>query len=904
MSPLTGFRTLVAALLGVSIVIVADLAHADLGGAQASRPSPLRFEANRGQAPSDVQFLARSRGYQLSLTATEVRLDLREASQRFRMGARDEFFSSRSALTKRRVFEAQSAPLNGDVVRWHLVGATPRTAVGDGQLPGVVSYLRGNDASRWLRNIPTFHKVRFPAVYPGIDVVYYGSDAALEYDIVVQPGADPGRVVLEFDGVRKLEVDARGDLVIHGPSTTVHQRKPVVYQQVGGARLPVAGRYVIRGPRQVGFEVADYRRDLALVIDPIVDTTTGLNVVSDSVVTLGGFRYEVGFSPAPPDPNNPDEVLTPPGFGGGLTDLFVAKFDSATDTVQWVQFLRGNGTEFSAAGGITVDGSGNVYVAGVTSSTDFPIAGNAPQPAYGGGIADAFVAKFANDAVGTLVFSTYLGGSGADFGQAVTVETVGAKTFVYVTGGTASGATPTTAFPTFDASQAAFGGGPSDAFVAKLDPDAAGSEPLLVYSTYLGGTFDETGTGITLVAPGVVEVVGESFDPSVVSTFPEERASMLAFAPTTRFSELEEGLQQTFNGFPIVNPAQNKSAVEGPADAFLTRLGPPSQGPGPGSTVVASTFLGGTGLDRAFSVAKDGAGSTYVTGWTDSTDFVTVAAVQSVPGGGIDTFVVKLSSPPAAPQTPTITYSTYVGGDGNDLSTSIAVTPAGDAYVVGVTDSTSAPAPTVPPVADPSVPEVFVTKLGAPVSQTTPSPTLGFAVSAGSNGAESGTFLGATVDATGNVFVAGSKDDGLALKIVNAAIDVRPNARKNNVNTKSKTVRVAILSSATFDASKDVDLASLTFGHFGSEPSLVKCEKKARKVNRDTFKDLVCTFRIKTANFQAGDTTAILKGKLVAGGDVVGSDTIRVIVPKARPHDHEDQHGNRIDRDDENDDLD
>jgi hypothetical protein len=296
-----------------------------------------------------------------------------------------------------------------------------------------------------------------------------------------------------------------------------------------------------------------------------------------------------------------------------------------------------------------------------------------------------------------------------------------------------------------------------------------------------------------------------------------------------------------------------------------------------------------------------------VTGLTNSPDFFTQAAVQTVAGGGIDAFVVKFSSPPSAPETPTITYSTYIGGDGDDIASSIAVTGVGDAYVVGVTNSGSAPAPTVPLVADVTRPEVFVTKLAAPTTQT-PTPTLNFAVSGGTGGAESGTFLGATVDTNGNVFVAGSADDGLALKIVNAVIDVRPASKKNKINTKSKTVKVAILSSATFDASKDLDPTTLTFGHFGTEASLVKCEKKARKVNRDTFKDLVCRFNIKKANFQAADTSAILKAKLVADGqvvgNVVGSDMIKVIVPKPKPRDHEDHEGHHIDGDDKNEDLD
>jgi hypothetical protein len=546
-------------------------------------------------------------------------------------------------------------------------------------------------------------------------------------------------------------------------------------------------------------------------------------------------------------------------------------------------------------------------VVGATSSTDLPTTANAAQPAYGGGgeaFADIFFAKLDSD--GNVVYLTYIGGPGDDFGQALTLETVGLTTFAYVTGGTSSQANLSTGVVL----QPTYGGGLSDAFVAKIDTTVSGAAGL-VYVTYLGGTNDETGTAIALVATETVEVVGESNVPLTGQMMPEEQATFLAFEPGTRLWALEEGFNQSTDGFPIVNPIQPKSTVQGAADAFVTRLGPSGESslscPSPcKSGVVSSSFVGGTDVERGLSVAKDDAGSTYLAGWTNSTNFPTVAAVQSGSGGGFDSWVIKLTPPSAEPppgsppsctglSCPAMAYSTYVGGDGSDIAASVTVTPAGDAYVVGTTDSTSAPAPTVPITSGAT--EVFVTKLAAPTTETAP-PVLDFAVSGGTSGAESTSFLGANVDSDGNVWVAGSNTDGLALKIVNAVIDVRPHSKKNKINVKSKTVRVAILSTATFDAPKEVDLQTLTFGHNGDEASLVRCEKRSRRVNRDTFKDLVCRFNIKKANFEATDTSATLKGSLLAGGKVIGADMVKIIVPcdKHHKHDKKDKHGHSFDR--------
>jgi len=628
----------------------------------------------------------------------------------------------------------------------------------------------------------------------------------------------------------------------------------------------------------------------------------------------------IGFVKACDGPGGPPTCANAT-FGGGQSDLSISKFNSS-DVAQWSTFIRGTAGDVSAANSIAVVGT-FVYIAGTTTSTDLATLMQAagatlgPQSTYGDGQNDAFVMKL-DATTGQPLFFTYLGGSGADSANALTTDTTetAGTTYVYVTGATSSGRLGTdTPFPvSLSASQATYGGGDSDAFVTKLqlDPIPTNVANTIVYSTYLGGSGGEAGTGIIVVSAGVVEVAGETFDPAIqvpTAFFSEPPALMMASEPGIRLWAPEAGFLLQAPDFPTTLGAHKTPRTGGPndiADAFLTRFGATS-------AHISSTLLGGDGLDRAVGISKDPLNGSIVTGWTDSANFTLLDPVQSVHGGLIDSFVTKFNTPD------TVAFSTYIGGNQDDLAASVAIASNGDAYVVGTTNSTEAPAPTVPPVpadgdGNPLSTEVFLTKLGAPTTQTTQAPTLGFAVSAGTAGSESGTVLGAAVDSKGNVYLAGSDGQGLALKLVNATIDVRPHSKKNNINVKSRRVRVAILSTADFDATTEIDQASLTFGRTGAEESLIRCDKKPRRVNKDKLKDLVCSFSIAKANFQAGDTLAILKGNLVGSGKVFSDDKVKIIVPCEKPkhgkgskHDKDDKpghcHRHGHDFDDDGDDL-
>jgi Beta-propeller repeat len=355
-------------------------------------------------------------------------------------------------------------------------------------------------------------------------------------------------------------------------------------------------------------------------------------------VDSSGNAYVTGYTDSS---NFPTMNPLQPASGGGSSDAFVAKINPTGSALIYSTYLGGSGGE--SGGGIAVDSSGDAYVTGSTSSTDFPTK-NPLQPEYGGGYSfagDAYVSKI-NAAGSALVYSTYLGGSGRDGGYSIAVDSAGNA---YVTGHTGSFNFPITpgAFQTTcgDVNQY-WCEARGDAFVSKINP--AGSA--LVYSTYLGGHDLDRGYSIAVDSTGSAYVTGETYA----------------------------------TDFPTVNPLQPASG--GPADAFVSKFNPS------GSALVYSTYLGGKGPNEGGGgIAVDSSGSAYVTGTTNSWDFPTVNALQpTYRGGDEDAFVSELN-----PSGSALVYSTYLGGRGYDTGRGIAVDSAGNAYVTGYTQSADFP---------------------------------------------------------------------------------------------------------------------------------------------------------------------------------------------------------------------
>jgi hypothetical protein len=607
---------------------------------------PLHFEVNRGQAPADIRFLARGAGYGLYLNEREAVLVLARPNQDAEgIGGstrRDAPAAATSVAVRMRLLDAASAPyINGL-----------------DELPGKANYFIGRDPKKWRTNVTTYAKVHYRAIYPGIDLVFYGNQRQLEYDFVVAPGADPLAIALGFEGAERIEIDAAGDLVLHTGAGAIRQRRPLIYQDIDGRRRTIEGSYVLRAANRVGFQVAAYDASRALVIDPVLAYSTylggGASEVAYAVAAdLRGNAFIAGSTESTNFPTTPGALRS--GGVAGVADAFVAKLNADGSALVYATYL--GGSSHDVALGIAVDALGNAYVAGQTNSVDFPTSAGAFQPSFTGHPTELFVAKLDRNG-SALMYSTYLGGSGFEQQARIAVDRSG---HAYVAGTTSSSDFPTTP-GAFRSHHAGGRTGPFDAFVTKLNRTGTG----LDYSTFLGGAGDDVTTGLDVDSRGNAYVTGYT-DSLDYPTTPG------AFQPV----HANDG-----NYF----------------DVFITKLNPA------GSGLVYSTFLGGSfvegregsGGDFSRAIAVDGHGSAYVTGVTGSPNFPTTpGAFQPAFAGGFsylgdgpyDAFVAKLDNSGSK-----LLYSSYLGGrSGNDYGSAIAVDRHGNAYIAGETNSSDFP---------------------------------------------------------------------------------------------------------------------------------------------------------------------------------------------------------------------
>jgi len=663
---------------------------------------PLYFEANRGQTDPEVKFLSRSPKHTLFLTSREAVLVFMNPANHGKDVAQP---------LKARI--ERPGKVTGTALRMAFLGANPDSRVaGRDELPGQANYFIGNDPAKWRTNVPTFARVHYQNLYPGIDLLYYGNQRQLEYDFVVQPGADPTRILLGFQGADRLEVDAQGDLVLHTAVGQVRQRKPVIYQEVDGVRKEIPGGYVLMDTHQIGFRVAAYDPSRPLIIDPVLFYSTyvgggGHDQGSGIAVDMAGNAYVTGVTFSTNFPITAGAFQTT--SGGGAFDAFVTKLNPTGSGLVYSTYLGGNSDEGGL--GIAIDAAGNAYMTGVTRSTDFPTTPGAFQPAFAGQV-DAFVTKL-NPAGSGLVYSTYLGGSGEDTGHGIALDAGGSA---YIAGNTQSLNFPTSA-GAYQPNAIGVNGccfGPANVFVTKLNPAGAGAADL-IYSTYLGPA-NSFPRGIAVDGTGNAYVAGETFSasfPTTAGAFQTTFGGGGTDAFVTKVNPTGTGLiYSTYLGgsggegagsiavdaagsayvtggtgsanFPTTAGAF-QPALAGPQNAFVTKLNPL------GSGLMYSTYLGGSGGggDGGLGIRVDISGNAYVTGVTSSTNFPTMNAVQPTFGGGpFDAFVTKLN-----PLGTGLVYSTYLGGSGDDFGTSIAVDtfPNPNAYVAGVTSSTDFP---------------------------------------------------------------------------------------------------------------------------------------------------------------------------------------------------------------------
>lgn len=620
---------------------------------------PLYFEANQGQ----TAFVSRGNGYEFEISASGAQMALRESAK------------------------------SPAVAQMQFVGANLNPEIhGDGELRGKINYFIGSDASTWQTGLPTFSKVQLSEIYPGINLVFHGNQRQLEYDFTVAPGANPDAIKIRFTGVDRISITPDGQLVLQMGAGQICQPKPGIYQTFATGRRMISGGYKILDARTVAFEIGDYDRSLPLVIDPLLSYSS----------FFGGLTSDLGWAIAL-DTNSfadsPNGYIYVAGqtlskkfftvgasqtnFGGGKLDgdAFVAKFTNPATNLLYLTYL--GGTNDDGALGLAVDAAGNAFIGGYTDSTNFPTV-NALYPHiaskynadFGFNPGSGFVAEL--DPTGSqLIYSTYLGGSYENAVEAIAIDSSDNAYVVGYTSSTNFPVTPNALQKTLLCTNDEFIN--FNGFVTEIAPNDAS----LVYSTYLGGTNYDVATSVAVDPNNYVYVAGYTAS----TNFP------IINAPTN-----------IFTNFPAIQYLNDATNADGrtPFDAFVTKFPPLSTQPSSISSLVYSTFLGGTNDDMAYGIAADSTGAAYVTGWTASTNFPVFFPSPSAtnpPGlysflttngvfvsGVSNAFLTKI-----APQGSNILGSLVFGGRGMDIGYKVAVDSAGNAFVVGAETSTNFP---------------------------------------------------------------------------------------------------------------------------------------------------------------------------------------------------------------------
>lgn len=550
---------------------------------------------------------------------------------------------------------------------WRLVGAAASPKLEPEQpRPGRSNYFQGRDRAQWRMSVPHYGRVAARQVYPGIDVVWYAQGRLLEYDFVVAPGADPGAIRVRVDGGKTARLDGSGDLVYEVGGVEVRKHRPVVYQtDAQGERKPVEAGYRLLADGSVGFRVGGYDRSRALVIDPLFSYAgfvggTRLDVARAVVVDpADGGLWVAGSSQS--DLSLPEETVTVQRKFGGSVDAFLAKIMPAAqgggEVVYWTYF-GGSGNDEATAMSIGPDGA--FVLTGNTNSLDFPPAGNSWRVDNPQLDVEAFVIRFDPRIEGDLAmtYSSYFGGSGREFPQAVAADGLGR---IVIAGYSNSGE-----LPKGDATglQRSNRGG-QDIFFALFDVYAPTAEQTLVKSSFLGGDSTDIANFAAFDAQGRIVLAGVTMS----------------------------------SDFPLAGPSY-QSERQGFSSGFIAVIDPARSGL---DQLIYATYLGGAGLDAVTAGSLDPQGRLWLTGYTSSSNLpVTPGAAQPFRAGVMDAFLMIVDTSQAGADF--LKYGTFFGASNAEVPYALAVNPAtGLAIIGGYSSSNDFPVKDTPVLPPPSV---------------------------------------------------------------------------------------------------------------------------------------------------------------------------------------------------------
>ncbi|UCF13614.1 MAG: SBBP repeat-containing protein [Thermoplasmatales archaeon] len=590
--------------------------------------TPLFFTENKGQFPDEVLFQTHISDTTVYLCQNKI---VSVFTRTIENKKNDAWDNNQIHLNRMRMKESQQHEIISIVAEF--VDANPDTVViGKHPLPHKNNYFIGNNPAQWYTDVSNYKSIIYQDIYPGIDLIYYGSDDLFKYDFIIEPGANPTQIAVHYQGAENIQMTPEGDLKITTRFGSIYEGHPVIYQEIDGVQHHVTGNYLLNDDVFRFVILEPYNQECLLIIDPeLVYSTylggsdytlgTGIAVDSSGCAYVTGYTYSNDF----PLVNPYNDTLE------GKCDVFVTMFSPQGNSLEYSTYIGGIDTDVSKD--IIIDNSGRSYVTGYTLSNDFPLVN--PYDDTLAGDCDVFVLKLSSSG-NALLYSTLFGGAisdftnGDDYGQGIEVDISGSA---YV-----AGYTMCYDFPTENPFDGTFGGA-DDVFVTKLSPEGNS----LIYSTYLGGWTPDECHGIAIDDEGCAYVTG-----------------------------------MTYEDFPMINAYD--STPNGEEETFVTKLSPQ------GNTLEYSTYLGGNTEDWGREIAVDSNNCVYVIGITKSIDFPTVNPYDDTYNGNTDVYVTKFSS-----QGNTLEYSTFIGGNERDSGFSIEVDSSGCAYITGGTESNNFP---------------------------------------------------------------------------------------------------------------------------------------------------------------------------------------------------------------------
>jgi uncharacterized repeat protein (TIGR01451 family) len=725
---------------------------------------PLYFIENRGQVDARVGYYLHGANKILYFGSEGVTIVLSKPLSGQSAQATVAPVDSRSdALGERSVSQV--------TIKLDFVAADPAVKpLGEQLSTARFSYFKGHRED-WRTGLNTYHRLRYPDLWPGIDLVYSGSVNRLKYMFIVKPGADPKQIRLRYRGAESVALDKAGKLLVQTALEDFHDDKPKAYQELNGTVVDVIADYTLSASHSYGFKVGPYDSSKALVIDPAIrvysgflggsgdDRGNGIAVDSDGNAYLTGETNSTQL-------NFPTTVGPDLSQNGGL-DAFVAKVDPTGSQLLYVGFIGGSGDDRGKA--IAVDSLGNAYITGETNSTQATFPVTAGPDLTQNGFSDAFVAKI-NSAGTSLVYAGYIGGFGNDRGMGIAVDT---SNRAYVTGETDSigGSFPDGdgfgALTTFDNLQ----NGGLDAFVARVAADGESLE----YAGFIGGFGTDRGTSIAVDSFNRAYITGET--DSTGASFPDGNG---------------------FSGLATFANTQN-----GGLDAFVARVS------ANGQALEYAGYIGGIANDRGNGIVVDGSSNAYVTGESSSGEvsFPDGNGLGGLPGpgqiqrGGVDAFVAKINSAGSA-----LIYAGFIGGSSDDRGNGIALIPGCpsncDVVITGDTNSTQ----TTFPVS--GGPEADLTHNGgvdAFLAKVNTDGSLGFAFYVGGAGDDRGK--GIAQDINGDVYLTGETNSNQTTFPVKGDLD-----RTSNLGFDAFVAKICVTTCTDVSLTKSAPPGPVTVG--------------------------------------------------------------------------------------------